>query len=65
MLTVNKADRYHLAIETVKQVSATNEKVAVEAQKLITDWIDALREHDKYILEYQKDPDYLSQIWEE
>jgi xylulose-5-phosphate/fructose-6-phosphate phosphoketolase len=62
MLSANEASRFHLCIDAVKAVTPNLPAVAIDAPTLIADFQHKLREHNEYILQYNADPQELSQV---
>jgi len=63
MLTANKVSRFHVAIEALREGAKSNPQVALDAHLAIAQYEGHLKEHDRYIVEYGKDPEYLADIF--
>lgn len=65
MLVLNKASRYHLAIDALQKVSAQNRSIAKKASALIKKYEQKLKAHKAYIAKYGKDmPEVDNWKWE-
>ncbi len=60
MLVRNKTSRLHLIMEAILLASASNPKVAAEANTLVSNYEYALQRHKEYIKTYGKDPDEIA-----
>jgi len=60
MLTVNKVSRFHVAMEAIRTV-CVHRADAIDALDLLAKYQKTLDAHDKYIVEFGKDPEWLTQ----
>jgi xylulose-5-phosphate/fructose-6-phosphate phosphoketolase len=64
MLTANQVSRFQVAIQAIQSTMGRKEEVAVNAQSLISNFQQVLREHDHFIRRYGKDPESMNE-WAE
>jgi xylulose-5-phosphate/fructose-6-phosphate phosphoketolase len=60
MLTSNQVSRFHVAIQAIQSVMGRKEEVGFAAHSLISNIQHALREHDRYIQKFGKDPENIN-----
>ena len=58
----NKASRYHLIIEALRQAARLNPRVQAVANELVSHYEYQLEDHRRYILANGKDPDEIYSI---
>ena len=59
MLTLNETSRFDVAIAAIHKSSKFHAKLSIRAHELISLYKHKIREHDKYIEKYGKDPEHL------
>ncbi|CAG8505806.1 3323_t:CDS:10 [Funneliformis mosseae] len=59
MLTTNGASRFDVAIAAIHDASKFHPILSIRAHELISLYKHKIREHDKYIAKYGKDPEHL------
>jgi len=60
MLTSNGASRFDVAMAAIYNASKFHPKLSIRAHELISLYKHKIREHDKYITKYGKDPEDLT-----